>query len=220
MLLSIQQLFCGLVEEHPCTSEFLQAACMQFPTSWRTSWIAFIQYKNYCYITSSSCCRTFSNWYKGSICVILGEGISELNTIKNIVYNYGMIIINYPFYSSCLVVFQIVTKQSWYESLFNQPCFCASSEARCLIPIPNNAWTTADHVGVTFFSHSWSIWVRQSPRDEQSTLIALSWDNLIPNWRPKFIHSLTSCSSLTRSASSAAADAKIRITIWSKELHI
>ena len=34
----------------------------------------------------------------------------------------------------------------------NSLCFCARLEAKRRIPIPTNAWTTADHVGITLFN--------------------------------------------------------------------
>ena len=73
-----------------------------------------------------------------------------------------------------------------------QPCFCAKSEASCLMPVSANVWTTADQVGVTFFFHSLSIWMRRSARVGQSALMDSSFGILIPRWRPKGIQSMMS----------------------------
>ena len=123
---------------------------------------------------------TFSSWSKGSSFDNLGKGVPEKKDIVNVLIKYYL----------------------WDELLFSWPCFSASSEARRLIPISSNAWTTADQVGVTFFCHSLNIWIRRSTRVEQSALIVSNLGNLIPRRRPKLFQSMTSCSSPSRSRTS------------------
>ena len=88
-------------------------------------------------------------------------------------------------------------------SRLNQPCFCASSWARCLFPIPTNAWTTADHVGVTLFCHSSNISIRRLLRSlGWFASMIFSSSSLIPRWRPRGIQSMTSYNSQSRSRTS------------------
>ena len=84
------------------------------------------------------------------------------------------------------------------------PYFCASLEARRLIPIAINALTTADHVGTTCCCQSVNSCVRQSSMVQLVFSMAFSLEILMPRLRPKGIQLLTSWSSFTRSTNSAA----------------